>query len=254
MKITRSKWRIYQILKENKDLNVHLPKTKPFNKKNLEQLLNKYKKVILKPCHGRQGRGIIKISLQPKGTFKVEFENYYSTINKKQRLFQLLTKKIGSRKYIVQQYIPLATINKRPFDIRVMLQRTRHSKWTIWTITGKAAKVAPPGYVVTNVAIKIIGVSHAIKMSTLKNKFSNKLLSKLNSVSLQTIEQFTRHSNKEYSIIGLDMGIDKTGHIWVIEVNQAQPSIALFHSLIDQKAYRRIKMYKKRWNRKGKSK
>ncbi|MGJ9383607.1 YheC/YheD family protein [Salipaludibacillus sp. CF4.18] len=252
MKVRKSKWRIYQILKENTDLNINLPKTKQFNKKNLEQLLNKYKKVMLKPCRGSQGRGIIKISILPNGTFKVEFENYYFIIKKKQRLIQLLTKKIGTRKYIVQQYIPLATINKRAFDIRVMLQRSRHSKWTIWTITGKAAKVASPGYVVTNVAIKVLKVSQAIKMSSLKNKSPKKLLSKINSVSLQTIEQFTLNSNKEYSTIGLDIGIDKKGDVWVIEVNQKNPSISLFRSLKDQTIYRRIKTYKKRWKRKSK--
>ncbi|WP_157049933.1 YheC/YheD family protein [Thalassobacillus sp. C254] len=46
---------------------------------------------------------------------------------------------------IIQQYIPLAKINKQPIDIRVMLQRSATPEWTIWTITGKAAKIASPG-------------------------------------------------------------------------------------------------------------
>jgi hypothetical protein len=230
-------------MKKSDVLRSYLPETKRLNEQSLMELLNKYQKVMLKPCRGRLGYGIIKISLLQNGHFKLHHEHDTFVIKKKQQLVDYITKTISTRKYIIQQYIPLATIDTHPFDIRVMAQRNNHSSWKI---TGKAAKVASPGMVVTNDVMKILKVKEAIQLSTIKNKSSKKLLSKMNRVALQTVKHLSHYSSKEYSGIGLDIGLDDEGNIWIIEAN-LKPLIYLFRLLEDHTMYFRIKAYKNKW-------
>lgn len=252
MKVTRSKWDIYRVLKENKELRPYLPKTRLFSKQNVDTFLNRYHKVILKPIHGRLGYGVIKLSMLPKGKYKLEFEDYYAVLPTKHQMHKALIEKIGKEKYIIQQYIPLAKINKQPIDIRVMLQRSATPEWTIWTITGKAAKIASPGYVITNSATKVLPVKEAIMRSNIKKKTPNKTTSEINRVSLRTVEQLFSYSTKNYSAIGLDIGVDKKGNIWIIEAN-LKPNTSLFRLLKNPKIYKRIKAYKQKWKQYKKS-
>ena len=41
--------------------------------------------------------------------------------------------------------------------------------------------------------------------------------------------------------VGLDLGVDKKGNLWIIEVNLAYPSYGLFNRLEDKTFYRKIK-------------
>ncbi|WP_335437160.1 YheC/YheD family protein [Neobacillus drentensis] len=51
-----------------------------------------------------------------------------------------MEKKFKRKPYIVQEEIPLASIDECPLDIRVMVQRKRGSQE--WHVTGRAVKVA----------------------------------------------------------------------------------------------------------------
>jgi glutathione synthase/RimK-type ligase-like ATP-grasp enzyme len=242
VKLTNNKYRQYHLIKKSKKLRFYLPETKRLNEKNLMKLINKYRKVILKPCRGRKGNGIIMISLKPKGEF--ELQHGKVILKGKRSLLKFLANKIGKRKkYIVQQYIPLATIANIPFDTRVMIQRRRRKK-SPWVMTGKAAKVAHPDYVITNVTIKLLKVKKAIELSNINNKSPKKLISKLNKISLQTVKHLSRYTSKRCRAIGLDIGFDHKGNIWIFETNIKKPSIDLFRYLKDKTMYRRIKSYK----------
>ncbi|MDI4649689.1 hypothetical protein KB449_32475 [Cohnella sp. F6_2S_P_1] len=73
-------------------------------------------------------------------------------------MLKWLRKEGKGRGYIVQRRLQLARIQRKPFDIRVMVQRKKgHS--SNWNTTGSYAKVAARGYLVTNVTSRTLPVT-----------------------------------------------------------------------------------------------
>jgi D-alanine-D-alanine ligase-like ATP-grasp enzyme len=165
-----------------------------------------------------------------------------TTLTSKTSLFAHI-KKISSRNYLVQQRIPLATVNGRPFDLRVMVQRHLKSPWQV---TGKLAKVAGKGFIVTNVlrsSGKVVSVEYALKHSALHSMSVSDLLSQMDKVALHAAKQLSPY----YPLVremGVDMGLDKKGNIWIIEVNFV-PMHGLFAKLKDKSMFRKIQSFKK---------
>lgn len=241
-KLSWSKWSKYKILKRSADLASHLPDTRPMEESTLWDLLGKYGKVILKPSSSWGGSGVIQVSSKGNDQYKVHAESRKRTLSGKANLYDYVKKKL-SRNYIVQRRIPLARVNGRPFDLRVMAQRRKHSNWGV---TGKLAKVAGKGYIVTNIARSkgtVIPVESAIQRSALKGSSQKALLSKIDTVALRAAKRLSQ-SYSGIRTIGIDMGLDHRGKVWIIEANFA-PATSLFRKLKNKSMYRKIIFYKK---------
>ncbi|WP_391563885.1 YheC/YheD family protein [Paenibacillus cremeus] len=70
--------------------------------------------------------------------------------------------------------------------IRVMVQRRKSSRWKI---TGKLAKRAKAGYIVTNVTKRVLPVKKAIRLSKIKNSLADSTMNKIDNISLRTAKQ-----------------------------------------------------------------
>ncbi|MDF2958941.1 MAG: yheD 8 [Paenibacillus sp.] len=236
-KWSMSKWSKYRIMKKSAQLAPHLPETLWMRERALSRLLSKYGEVIVKPCGSYGGKGVIRITKISDGRYQMHDGSKISTVDSKSELLARL-KKRATRNYIVQQYIPLARAGSRPFDLRVMVQRGSRRKWLV---TGKLAKVAGKGFIVTNIRRSngvILPVEKAVKRSVLKGQSMNKLLSDIDQVALQTAKKLEGY----YPFIrtmGIDMGLDEKGHVWIIEANFA-PMVGLFRGLKDKSMYRKI--------------
>lgn len=137
----------------------------------------------------------------------------------------------------------LAMWNNRPIDIRVMVQR-RNGK--PWYITGKAARIAGPGYFVTN--IKTSGgvaspVEKAISISNIRSQNTTTLLRHLDHICLKATKLLHR-AYPRIQMLGFDMAFDKHGKLWMIEANM-RPGTTIFRNLGDKKLYQRIRHLKK---------
>ncbi|MEX2104874.1 MAG: YheC/YheD family protein, partial [Bacilli bacterium] len=151
-----------------------------------------------------------------------------------------IRKLVGSTPHIVQQYIALAEVGGRPIDIRVMVQRMKSRPWNI---TGSLAKVAGAKHIVTNVARSkgyVLPTRTALKKTFGNDKKVEKIVSSLNQTSMIAAKQL----GKSYSTrkVGLDMGIDTNGKVWIIEPN-FDPAFSLFLKLKDKTMYRTIVKY-----------
>lgn len=73
------------------------------------------------------------------------------------------------------------------------------------------------------------------------------MLSKICTISLRVAKQLN-HSEPGLCIVGLDVGLDIRGKVWIIEANH-RPEIAPFLLFKDKTMYRKI-MYYKRGSRK----
>jgi glutathione synthase/RimK-type ligase-like ATP-grasp enzyme len=241
--LSTSKWTKYKLLRKSEELRVNLPETEWLKESTFWRMLNKYEQVIIKPTGSYGGHGVIRFKKLNTSEYELQDGAKKKRFTDQDQVNTFLKKKTG-KNYIVQQRIPLATVNGRPFDLRVMVQRRPHSKWQV---TGKLAKVAGAGFIVTNIRMssgKVVSVEHALKRSQLKSMRSGDLLAKLDKVALKSAAKLGP-SYRWVKTMGIDMAFDKEGHVWIIEVNYA-PMLELFLKLKDKSIFRRIKTFHKK--------
>jgi hypothetical protein len=136
-----SKLHIHNIIFKNSSLRGVLPTTHSFSKENLSLYL-RYPSFFLKPDRGSVGKGIIKVKKRSLKLWDIHSyrkkRRVIKTIQEK-KLFSYLSKYVGSKKYILQKTIDLKTYHKRPFDLRVSVQKNRTGNWRVTGIVGKVA-------------------------------------------------------------------------------------------------------------------
>lgn len=242
--LRKHKWQKYRILKRSDQLAPHMPKTRMLSKSHFLSFMKKYGNFIAKPVNGSRGFGVFKVSELGNHTCKIHHEANRKTIHGRRKTYKYLKRKIGSRSYMIQRYIPLATVYNRPFDIRVIVQRRKNS--SEWNVTGKLAKVAGPGYIVTNLTRSNgtpLHVETALHRSSLRYSSTQSVVSAIEKVALRCAKRLSSYF-PGHRIYGLDMGLDRNGHIWIIEAN-LYPAMSHFRKLGDYSMYRRIQSYKR---------
>lgn len=200
-------------------------------------MLRRHRVVFLKPDKGGGGSGIIRVEQTEAGRYEVRYMTKRQTVCGKDTLVSVLKRLFRpGKRYLIQQGIHLARISGRPFDVRVIVQKPSQR----WIVMGAVAKVAAKEKIVTNrnsggIALRVPDVlsdglgwpDDSIRQTT----------ARLHAVALQTAavlsERFTG-----LRVLGLDVGIDERGHLWIIEVN-TRPQFHLFRQT-DVNRYRRI--------------
>ncbi|WP_168123143.1 YheC/YheD family protein [Paenibacillus sp. HB172176] len=237
MKPSWNKWSKYTIMKKSSSLIPSLPQTLPLSARTLATMIDRYKTVIVKPRAKSGGAGVFRITKQSPRQLHVRWEKHSRKVSDISAVMSLLNRhSLGSG--LVQRYVNLATVGSRPFDARVMVQRGRSRSWKV---TGSLAKIAGPGYLVTNTARSrgyVLPLPEAIRKSPSLMNQSGSIVSQSHALSLRT----ARHLHAYYPwirTVGMDVGIDRKGKPWIIEANFS-PSRSLFKRLKDKSMYRRI--------------
>jgi glutathione synthase/RimK-type ligase-like ATP-grasp enzyme len=241
---TRHKWMQYKFMKRYDDIKYYLPHTQKLNRSSFFDFTAKYKDIIVKPNDGRRGAGVYRITAADNKAYRVHKENKRIKIQGMEHTYDYLKEKIGSRKYIVQRRVPLATVDGRPMDVRIIVQRKKYSD--TWKLTGNAVKVAGKGYIVTNITRSdgtILPVKKAIEKSSLNSHSYRTLLADIEKVAIRSAKRLSG-LYPHHRIFGFDMGLDRDARVWIIEVNRF-PMMSHFRKLKDKDMYERIKRYKK---------
>jgi len=232
----------YRLMKGSPNLAPHLPETAALGINQFWRLLKKYGDIIVKPNYGSRGRNVIRIYSSGKDRYIIHYERRKSIVRGITSAYRSTLRIVGRGRYIVQRRVPLATVSRRPFDVRVIVQRKIGSNK--WTVTGKVAKLAGKGYIVTNLTRSNgtpLHASNAIRRSTIPNRRKKGVLVKLNNIAVRTASCL-RKMYPKHRTYGLDTGISNTGHIWIIEANRF-PAMSHFYKLGDQTMIRRIKRF-----------
>ncbi|WP_031516906.1 YheC/YheD family protein [Desulfofalx alkaliphila] len=239
----KTKYQRYLQLSKSKVLEGHLPATDLFSPQSFADFIKKYNTVILKPAIGSRGAGVFKISSLGKNTYQVHTENTTSILNGIKETTNYFKENKKPCPYMVQQWVPLAEHEGKPMDFRVMVQRKKTA--TPWTVTGKLARLAGPGYIVTNnkrSKATVLTPLEALKLIGVDSNTGKNLLMKIDNIALEAAKQLTKY-RPNHRVWGLDMGVDQDNHIWIIEANNA-PMIISFKDLNDQGVLKLIKQYK----------
>ncbi len=216
--IMNSKYFVHQLLEKEEHLIRYLPTTLKGNGKNLEKALQHMENFFVKPCYSSIGKGIMNIQkevdgdwyLYKKHTTKKSWEKSLFNsveINRVKRLFK-------QHPFIIQERIPLATFQNRPFDLRVVVQKDGIGKWVI---SGIVAKLAPEGHVITNVA-------RGGEIGLLQDYFTHREISiqdiqkNINTLGVDIAKALEKNW-PHIADLGLDVGITENGTPYFIECN-----------------------------------
>ncbi|WAH36744.1 YheC/YheD family protein [Alicyclobacillus dauci] len=238
-----SKWELHRVYSKHPDLTKLLPPTSILSSSTLKQYLDDYRAVYIKGSSQHTGAGIIKAMKTKDGYRYVKVKGNAVDVKSFRELYDKVKDGRPRRSIIVQKAIDLAKIDGRPFSIRTIVMKDGKGEWRYG---GMLAKVAGKGSVITNVRrgggyAATVDDALAQSLGYDRNRIA-KMKRKLIRTSFKIIRHARRNGYRTHEA-GLDLGIDKKGRIWIIEVNLLYPSYGQFNRLQDKTFYRRIKRF-----------
>lgn len=216
-----NKWQVYETLRQNPGLIPHLPETRRLNEENLSYMMERYGELYLKPSNGSLGIGIIKVRKQTDSTFKFTVYSRGRINGSCNNAAQLLRKTNGYRKekpYIVQQGLDLSRYHGSVFDLRIIFQKNGQGEWQT---AKKFARLAPGKSSISNLSRGGRVITSRVLMKTLykKKALIEEKNARIKELCLKVATTLDTVSPGNFGELGLDIGIDKKGWLWLIEVN-----------------------------------
>ncbi|MGF7046576.1 glutathione synthase/RimK-type ligase-like ATP-grasp enzyme [Paenibacillus sp. DS2015] len=221
------KTEVFDYLKQNSSLTRFMPESYSLNGYEvLKKMCTRYPVVFLKPVRGSLGKGIIRISKQPNGTFHSlstsvggTHRQIYANLPK---LFSGISGKMKSTRYQIQQGLNLIDHGKRPVDFRALVQKNGSGKWNITSIV---ARIAGGNHFVSNLARggSLSNVKEAVNKSNMPLASKNSAYANLHQAALQIATGLDTLIPEHFGELGIDLAMDTTGRIWLLEVN-SKPS------------------------------
>jgi glutathione synthase/RimK-type ligase-like ATP-grasp enzyme len=209
-----NKWTKFRVLQRHSGVAVHIPSMRPFSARALSAMLQRYSFVVAKPMVGAGGHGVIKIERLGASRYRTHYQDSRKDYNSWSQLLADLGRLRRGRRYMLQQGIELATINRRRVDYRVKLVKVRSA----WRITAVVARVARPGLFVTNLCR---GGTLMKGTEALRRTFPNQVMPKKLTMTgvARTCTFLLERRFPGIGALGFDFGIDKRGDVWIFEVN-----------------------------------
>lgn len=242
MALSSGKWTKYKKMIENELLQPYLPETELFSETKLWDFVERFRQVVIKPSRGYAGKGIMQISQLENDYYEIHHGFKKKLVKSREEVLAYIKENHHrKKKYIIQERIPLALINNSIFDLRVMVQRKKSS--VDWKVTGCMAKVAANGFIITNAAKRVYTGRDALHSLQLDEGLFENLIKEIEEISLITARHLQNYYRKS-RCIGLDIGVDENGKLWIIEANLT-PSVYMFNLLEDKSMLNEIREYKR---------
>lgn len=227
-----NKWETFSILRDIPEIASYLPPTRLVESfTDIREFLDLYGSVFLKPSSGSLGRRIIKAETidnlqyqltyrsRSKETVTLPAANFVD-------LLRLMGPIMGKRTYVVQRNLQLAKFEDCPFDIRVLMQKDMFGNWRRTKIY---VRVAAPDSFLSNLS----DGGRPVPIATvLRDVFDTDFLAKdglgedLRNAIKSLPPALEAGTGMIWGELGLDLGIDCSGQLWLIEIN-AKPFRAL---------------------------
>ncbi|WP_280521138.1 YheC/YheD family protein [Paenibacillus mangrovi] len=219
-----NKWHLFEWLKQSKS-TVHLvPKTRRLRgEASLQKMLERYPCLYLKPESGKAGKGIMMLKYQEDKLlpYRLKVQHHKNSTTYKganiQRLWARIKSETGASPYIVQQGIELASVDNRPFDLRILLQKTKRGQWGV---TGVGARMAGSKSITTHVP-RGGSIEDPNKMLTavFGSEMAPRIMNCVKTTAIVIARQIEKASGYIHGEMSMDLGVDAAGSIWFFEAN-----------------------------------
>lgn len=233
----RGKWDVYKQLCQQPQFRPYLPPTERWDSsRKLDAWLGERREVLLKPQGGSQGKGIVLLRKLGGELYAIKGRDAGNrrivlSFTDSEEAEQWLRRHTGTRKYLLQPFLQLQTRQGDAFDIRSFVQKNGEGQWQL---IGMAARIGKPGSLTSN----LHGGGTAFPaLPFLQSEFgperAKKLVSLLRTLSMQIAEELEK--NGRLAELGIDFGIDRSGKLWIIEVN-SKPGRTVFSQIGNETA------------------
>ncbi len=238
------KWKVTQMFMQEDSLKRWIPETVEYGQNNLMNMLRKHQLLYIKPGNGTGGSSIVKVK-SIGSRYEVSGRDLRqgtrrAILHTKSGLMAWLnhwtvSQRIRNGNFMIQQGLNLDLVPGRVSDTRLLIQKNEEGKWDV---TGMGVRTGPVGSATSNLhgggraqpfnelMVKSFG---AEKAASIRNECE-----RLAFAVVHFIEQ-EFGSMMEY---GLDIGIDTSGKVWLIEVNP-KPGREIFKGMGNMELYRK---------------
>ncbi|AZN38258.1 YheC/YheD family endospore coat-associated protein [Paenibacillus albus] len=210
-----NKWDLYNLLKES-ELNPYIPETLSYDQANVSELLEKYHVVYIKPTYGFKGKSVYRVEQTNHGDVNISLHalapRYICRRNESYQ--EKLDKLLVSENYMVQQGVFIQRLNRRYFDIRVLVQKDISGDWAVSTL---ACRVAYERYYNTSMCEFIYDAAEVIPLIFSQDK-TKEIFQSLREVSIAAAQAAEAHIGS-LGELSVDFAIDEQGKLWIIELN-----------------------------------
>ncbi|RXT04811.1 YheC/YheD family protein [Ammoniphilus sp. CFH 90114] len=235
------KWNLHRFLQNHPNIAKWLPESLFLEStRDVYTLLRKYPTIYIKPVNGTGGRGILSISKKAEESFLIQGRDNKRRIVRKlltttAQLNQLISNWTKDAKYIVQQGLQLEWEPGLVTDFRLLVQKDAAGAWSI---TGLGGKVGTKNSATSNLHSGGKAVNPDAYLSRfLAESKRRSIFEECNSLGL-LVAQVLEKKFGRLTELGIDLGIDRDGKVWIIEVNN-KPGRDLFHQIGDVTTYRK---------------
>ncbi|NMO95508.1 YheC/YheD family protein [Paenibacillus lemnae] len=218
---------VFEALGTDERLGRYLPESYLLkNYPTLKKMCASYPTVFLKPVRGSLGKGIIRISRQTDGTYHTLTTSLEGTKRKPyatlQKLYNGLSAKLMKERYQIQQGLNLIRNQKRNVDFRALVHKNQKGKWSVTSIVGR---IAGGNHFVSNLARggTLTTVKEALAGSSIPLNAKQQVPSRMEQAALEIAKGVESSIPFHFGELGIDLAVDTTGRIWLLEVN-SKPS------------------------------
>lgn len=230
------KWNVHRLLYPNPEVQEHIPETyiRPTLEK-VKMMIKKYPMIYLKPKNGSLGYGIIKLTRKANKLYEITYfangGNVRRTFKSISSAFSHISRSRRLDSYLLQQGIQLCTYQNRPFDFRVHLHKNQENQWVVSCM---AAKVAGSGSVTTHVRTGGTVIPGEDLLRHLFGQQKELVARRIGDAAIRLAAAIEEANRAPLGELGLDMGIDTHGQVWMFEAN-SKPGRSIFkHSRLKE--------------------
>lgn len=221
------KTEVFSALKQEPGLQRYLPESHAFTGYDvLRSMAAKHRTLFLKPIRGSLGKGIIRVTKLDNGSYACHFSELNGTRRvaypSLAKVYATVSQRMKRQKFQIQQGLQIATVDGRPVDYRALVQKGLSGEWGITSIVGR---IAGANHFVSNLAKggTIAPAKVAIARSSIAPGRRGTSLARLRRASVDIAKGVERTIDAHFGELGVDLALDKTGRVWLLEVN-SKPS------------------------------
>ncbi|WP_342417287.1 YheC/YheD family protein [Paenibacillus sp. FSL R10-2782] len=238
------KWQVYRALHTIDEVRPFVPPTAPYQgTAQLMKWLHRHSALFMKPQAGTHGKCTLYLRLSD-GDTGLLVQGRDSRNRPFRRLFSELDDGLSwvdgivrRRSYIVQPYLKLTSQSGHPFDVRALMQKDGNG---CWCLTGFAVREGRKGTLTSN--LHGGGKAHPSE-PYLREQYgadsTRLIIGQMMALSL-TITGALEERYGRLGELGIDYGIDRSGNIWLLEVNSRPGRASFFQTRQPECAYHSV--------------
>lgn len=219
-----NKWLLYNLLKPSA-AGIHVPDTYLYEESEFPALLERYKLLFIKPLYGSMGKFVYRAELTDNGEVHVALHSLTAQFicGGIEEAQELLARHLGNQKYLVQQGVRTALLDRKHYDIRVLMQKSGNGEWAVSNI---ASRVAYRHYFNTAVCESILDAA-----AVLSRVFEASELDGVRHTLHEMSMTAAKEAESNMGLLGelsVDYVVDPRKKLWIIELN-GKPNKSIYN-------------------------